>query len=81
MITARATGDDDSEIIILGITRENVRQLLEARPIFVDSETHPGFPEKLKIAIFFGENERACTDQLKIMIDPDHTKVIAVKPS
>jgi hypothetical protein len=77
MITAMATGDGGKQIVILGITRANVTRLLAGQPIYVDAATHPGFPTDFNIAIFFGENERAITEQLKPLIDPA-TKVIAV---
>jgi hypothetical protein len=77
MVTARATGENGVQVIILGLTRVNVQHLLSGRPITVTPETHPGLPEKLRVAVFFGETERACAAQLKAFIT-DETKVIAV---
>src|SRR5262245_26744633 len=78
MITMRATGQDGKEIIGLGVTRRNVESLIQGRPISLTAETHPGFPENLRVLIFFGENERTLTEQVRSLIDPEHTKVIAV---
>jgi hypothetical protein len=73
----RATGDDGTEILAMGITRQNVEYLKKGRPIRVEAESHPGFPEKLKILIFYGENERVLAESVKTVIGAD-TKVIAV---
>jgi hypothetical protein len=79
MITLRGTGDDGTEILALGVTRQNLRKLAEGEPIRVSAETHPGMPEKYRVLIFFGENERAITEDLKKHgLISDATKVIAV---
>jgi hypothetical protein len=77
MITARATGEDGREIIVLGITKGNIERLQQGQPIDVRAESHPGFPEKLVICIFYGEDERALTEQLKPLLG-EETKVIGV---
>jgi len=76
MITTRSTGPDGQEIILLGITRGNVEQLMKGRPIRVSAATHPGFPLNLSFLIVYGETERALVDALKPMIGAD-TKLIA----
>lgn len=77
MITATATGANGEEIILLGITRENVTRLMKGQPIRVTAETHPGFPVNRVIMICFGETERTLTEQLKSSIS-DETKVVMV---
>jgi hypothetical protein len=77
MITARATGDDGTEVILLGVTHENLRRLMNGQPIRVSAETHPGFPPHLKILIIAGPNERALTKTLEPLIS-EATKVVTV---
>jgi hypothetical protein len=77
VITARATGDDGKEILLLGVTRENIRRLMDGQPIRVSAETHPGFPESIRVLIVFGETERTLAEALKPLIG-EETKVIAV---
>lgn len=81
MITARATGQNGEEIILLGVSRANVDKLVAGYPIHVTAETHPGFPEKLVIVLAFGETERAIADQMRPLLDPDKTKIVAVPKS
>ena len=76
-MTARATGADGTEIILLGLTRENLARLAEGQPIRVSAEQHAGFPPNLVITILFGETERAIIEQLRPLIG-DGTKVVAV---
>lgn len=76
MITGRSTGPDGQEIILLGITRGNVEELMKGRPIHVSAATHPGFPLNLSFMIVFGETERTLMDALKPVIGAD-TKLIA----
>jgi len=77
MITMRATTPDGSELLVMGITRQNVEYLKKGRPIRVDAESHPGFPENLKIVIFYGENERTITESVQSLIS-DQTKIVTV---
>ena len=77
MITARATGEDGQEVLLLGVTRENIRRLTAGQPIRVSAETHPGFPDHLRVLIVFGETERTLAETLKPFIG-EQTKVIAV---
>jgi len=77
MITARATGADGKEIVILGVTRENLTRLADGQPIRVSAEQHAGFPPNLVVTIIFGETERALLEHLAPLIGAD-TKVVAV---
>jgi hypothetical protein len=57
MIIARAT-DKDSELLILGLSRENVTRLLDGQPIRIRRKTHgDGVPEGWEIIILWGETE------------------------
>jgi hypothetical protein len=77
MITATATGANGQQIILVGVTRENVKRLMKGQPIHLTAASHPGFPEHLAITICFGETERSLTEELRELIGPE-TKVIAV---
>jgi len=77
MITALATGDDGKQIIVLGLSYENLKRLRDGKPIHVRSDVHAGFPENLAIMIFAGATERAMAEQLQPLISAA-TKVIAV---
>lgn len=82
MIIARAsrTGSE-GEILLLGLSRENVRRLQEGQPIHIRRVSHgEGVPEGWEIVILFGETERAIKSDLekhglispetKIHVDP-----------
>jgi hypothetical protein len=59
MIIARA-GKDETELLILGLSRTNVARLVSGQPIHIRRETHgDGVPDGWEILIVFGENERA----------------------
>jgi hypothetical protein len=76
MMTATATAGDGRQVILFGITRENVERLIAGQPIYIGADTHAGFPADLVFTIFFGETERVLVDQIKGLIGPD-TKIIA----
>ena len=71
MITAIAHGADDTTVVVLGLTAENLRRLAAGEPIHVSAETHPHFPAGLSIAILVGEDEAALMQQLAPMTGPD----------
>jgi hypothetical protein len=78
MVTATATGSSNGkQIIVLGLSWENLRRLKECQPIHVDATTHAGFPEQLSILIFSGETESTMARQMRELIGPE-TKVVAV---
>jgi hypothetical protein len=79
VITARATGEDGTQLIVLGVARENIERLVQGQPIRVDAAHHPGFPEKLRVVIFFGETRDDLAKALEPFIGAD-TKVIPVAP-
>lgn len=77
MITATMTGANGSRVIVLGVTRANLDRLIAGDLIKVEAMTHPGFPEDLNIAIFFGETERSLVEQLRPLMS-DETKLVAM---
>ena len=53
-------------LLLLGLSRENVKRMMEGKPIFLTRATHgPAIPEKLNIGIMFGETEDAIVEQLR----------------
>jgi len=77
MISAIATGDDGTRILMLGVTRENITRLTAGKPIRVSAMTHPGFPTDLVIAIAFGETDADLYALLKDAISKD-TRITVV---
>ena len=66
MIIARAGMTGTDELLVLGITRHNVEELLKGRPIKLTTETHgAGIPLGWTIAIVFGETEAAIAEDLR----------------
>lgn len=66
MIVARAKGGDGAdEILLFGLTRENIKRLVAGNPIRIAGASHGGgVPEGWKVLIVFGETEDALTDAL-----------------
>jgi len=77
MVTAWATGEKGERVLLLGLTHTNVKRLRRGEPIRVTSESHPGFPEDIRVLIICDANERAIVDKIKQFIGTD-TKVITV---
>jgi hypothetical protein len=76
MVIARATADKD-ELLLLGLSRENVRRLTDGQPMHLKRETHgDGIPEGWEIVIVFGETEQALVAEFRRaeMISPE-TKI------
>ncbi len=71
MITAIAHGADDTTIVVLGLTAENLRRLAAGEPITVSAETHPQFPAELVLVVLAGADEDAIAAQLAPLIGPD----------
>lgn len=79
MIIAR-TIKPDGELLLLGITRRNVEELLKGHPIRLTTETHgAGVPLGWTIGIIFGETEATIAADLRAAgaVD-DATKVMAM---
>lgn len=77
MITAVATGKDGTKIILMGLTKGNLFHLRAGRPLDAGAETHPGFPEDVRICIFYKETEE---ELMKIVSElmGENTKLILV---
>ncbi len=66
MLTARGTGPDGNQVIILGLSRANIEKLTAGKPIRVCRKTHgEAIPAGWEIVILFGETEQALFDDLK----------------
>lgn len=65
MIIARSM-NDGNELLILGLTHANLRELQKGHPMRLTSETHgAGIPLGWTIAIVYGEDEAAIAEDLK----------------
>jgi hypothetical protein len=77
MFIARTSrSKEKGEILILGLTRENLSRLQQTQPIHIRRQTHgDGIPEGWEIIIIFGESERAIISEFEKagMIDPETT--------
>ncbi len=63
---ARLNKDDGTEMLLLGLTRENVKRLVDRQPIHVRRATHgEGVPANWEIVLMFGETELAMQAELK----------------
>lgn len=82
MIIARSMGPGASgdELLLLGVTRRNIEELIKGHPIRLTTDTHgAGVPLGWTIVIVFGETETSIAADLKRAggIGPD-TKVSAL---
>jgi hypothetical protein len=78
MITATATGAHGERILVLGVTKENLERLTQGQFIRVSAETHPGFPQGLKVLVVFGETERDLVQTLQPLMSDEETKIVVV---
>jgi hypothetical protein len=66
MIIARSKKPDGGELLLLGLSRENVQRLTDGQPIRLTRKTHgDGIPDKWTIGIMFGETERDMAELLR----------------
>lgn len=70
MLIARGTSESDDgkkgELLILGLTNENIRRLVQGKPMKLTRETHgEGVPEGWEIAILFGRTEDDLAQMLR----------------
>lgn len=77
MISAFGKTRDGRQLVVLGITRENVSRLTNGRPVYLDAASHPGFPIDLAIAVLYAETEAELAEQLEPLIG-DETKMVSV---
>lgn len=65
MIVGRGTSDDGKQVILLGLSDDNVQRLTDGKPILVTRETHgAGVPEGWIITIVHGKTEQSLAAQL-----------------
>jgi len=58
VIVARAKRDNGGEILMLGLSHENLRRIHDGKPLHVRREAHgDGIPEGWEIVIFTGKDE------------------------
>jgi hypothetical protein len=82
MIIMRSTSETGQELLLFGLSRENVTRLLEGDPILLTRQSH-GVPEGWSVGIFFGETEQdmagllskmgIITPQTEVVVDPKLT--------
>ncbi len=77
MISAVATVDDGTRIILLGVSRENITRLTAGKPIRIKAETHPGFPLDIVVGIIFGETDAELVSMFQEAMSAE-TKIIVV---
>jgi len=77
MIRAGATKPDGGKIILLGISDENVKRLIDGKPIFVAGSTVG--VANVEIVIFHGRTEYEMTESMAKLIGPQ-TEVRSVRP-
>lgn len=59
MIVGRGDAADGQNVVLLGVTEDNIKALVSGKPILVSRETHgPGIPEGWKIAIVYGKDTK-----------------------
>lgn len=76
MIIARAAVKGEDEMLILGLSRENITRLTNGEPMRLRRESHgDGIPDGWEICIMFGETERDMAAQFEEhgLIGPETT--------
>jgi hypothetical protein len=76
MIIARGEDKETGEqLLLLGLSRENLKRLQEGAPMLITRKTHgDGIPENWRIVIIFGETELSMQRELDEFITPE-TKI------
>lgn len=71
MIIARGNSEGVLELLMIGLSRENVNRLVDEKPINLTRESHgKGIPEGWNVVIFFGETETDCVNKIQAAIRP-----------
>lgn len=78
MIRFRATAEDGSTVIGLGITDGNIDRLRQGRPIWVEGGS-VGVPG-VKVVIYWGRDEYDATEQVSALLGPDTQIVHGLRP-
>jgi hypothetical protein len=79
MFLARATGDDEEQLFVLGLSRTNVTALLQGHPIHLSRASHGmPMPAHLTIILFAGETDDTLEADVAAFMGPatvvDHAR-------
>jgi hypothetical protein len=58
MIIARATREG-REVLILGLSHQNLARIMAGQPLHIHKSVHPGVPDGWEIVLISGETEEA----------------------
>lgn len=67
------------QILLIGLSRENVKRMLAGQPVRITNEKHKaGLPEDWEIAIMFGETEQDMYNMLQKsgLVRPDTEMIL-----
>lgn len=70
MIIAKAGNEKGGELLIFGLSTENVKRIQAGKPLLISQRTGAPdgcLPDNLEIMIFFGETEQDMYDQFKAL--------------
>jgi hypothetical protein len=71
MVIASASGENNRQLLVLGLSAENVRRLQGGQPIRVTRESHGiAVPADLTLVIFTGETELDVRAAISNLIGP-----------
>jgi hypothetical protein len=80
MIVGRAQNDKE-QLILLGLSHENIRRLMKGEPMRITRATHgDGVPDGWVIIIDYGETEQALAAKLKSMGVIDEETIVHKDP-
>ena len=68
MVKAGGTSADGKRFVVLGLSRENCKRLLEGKPIQVDVEKDLGISGGPVVILVGGETEETIAESLKGML-------------
>jgi hypothetical protein len=81
MFIASAQLKESEQLLVLGLSAENRRQLADGRPIDLSRASHGmAIPAGLRIMIFAGDTEESMRDTMATLIDRHHTVVDQKRP-
>lgn len=83
MVIATGDREDGRQLLLVGLSRENLRLLRQDRPIVITPETHPGCPQGYEILVMYGETEAAIAQRLRSLgaVTPETTVIAVPKQS
>ena len=73
MLIARGATAAGGELVLLGLSRNNIENLMKGRPIYISETSHGknAIPKGMQVCIVFGETELALKDELQELIGPE----------